>query len=121
MLLTPLRAAICAGCLIPGAASADRAALEAYVGAFEAGDIAACEATFAPGARFIDLGRDLSDRIPWFCDAVIASGGGYVVSGVATQSRTTTAAFVYEAGTYRASGMITLQGEDGLIRSLVIE
>jgi hypothetical protein len=106
---------------IEQSAKADEAALNAYVASFEASDPKACEATFAPGARFIDLGNDFSDRITWFCGAVVDGNGRYTVSNVVTEGATTTFDLEFRAGGYFLVGKGALTGTDGKIADLVIE
>jgi hypothetical protein len=108
-------------CLLPGTALADAAALDAYVNSFEAEDPAACIATFAPGASFVDLGNDFSDRIAWFCNAVVEGGGRYTILSQQTNGNTTTFTFDYRAGGYFLEGKGELTGTDGRIEELTIE
>jgi hypothetical protein len=103
------------------AAKADEAALNAYVASFEAADPKACEATFATGARFIDLGNDFSDRITWFCGAVVEGNGRYTVSNIVTEGATTRFDLEFRAGGYFLDGKGVLTGTDGKITDLVIE
>lgn len=102
-------------------AAADPTALAAYVAAFEAEDPAACVATFAPDARFIDLGNDFSARVDWFCNAVIDGGGRYTILSQQTEGATTTADIDYRMGGYFLEGRAILTGEGGRITDLVIE
>lgn len=102
-------------------ATADPAALAAYVESFEAEDPEACVATFAPGARFIDLGNDFSDRLDWFCNAVVDGGGRYTILSQATTGDVTTFVLDYRAGGDFLEGKGSLTGIDGRITSLIIE
>lgn len=102
-------------------ASADPVALDAYVTAFERSDPAACEASFAPGATFIDLGNDFSERLGWFCGAVVDGGGRYTITNATTVDDTTTFDLFYKAGGYELEGRGELKGLNGLIETLVIE
>lgn len=102
-------------------AAADPAALAAYVESFEAEDPAACVATFAQGARFIDLGNDFSNRLDWFCNAVIDGGGRYTILSQTTTGDVTTFVLDYRAGGYFLEGTGSLTGIDGRISSLIIE
>jgi hypothetical protein len=108
-------------CLMAGPTHADPAALAAYVASFDAEDPAACLATFAPGARFIDLGNDFSDRLDWFCNAVVDGGGRYTVLSQTTEGDTTAFTLDYRAGEYFLEGKGSLTGTGGKITALVIE
>lgn len=99
---------------------ADPQALNAFVSSFERADPAACEATFAPGATFFDLERDLSERIAWFCNAVVDGEGRYTITDPVTDGDTTRFGFAYRAGSYAASGTGELTGKNGVIESLAL-
>jgi hypothetical protein len=107
--------------LLAGTAQADEAALLAFVASFEAKDPAACEALFAPRARFIDLGNDFSARIPWFCQAVVDGNGQYTLLSQSTEGATTTFTADFQAGGYFAPLTGTLTTRAGKITDLVIE
>ena len=117
-------AAVCAaallGALSPPAA-ADAEVLRAWTDAIAAGDAAGCAERFADGATFVDLGRDLGDRIDWFCGAVIDGGGRYEVLSTETWGETTVWMLRYTAGSYVLDGRGELDAHDGRIRRLVIE
>jgi hypothetical protein len=119
-LITAASAAVIALAAAPHA-RADAALLDAYRTAFEAGDPAACRALFAPGARFMDLGNDFSERLDWFCQAVVDGNGRCIFTDVATDGDTTTFRFSFTAGSYAVSGTGSLAGTDGRIVELVIE
>jgi hypothetical protein len=106
---------------LPVPALADPAALSAYVAAFEAEDPAACVALFAPDARFIDLGNDFSDRLDWFCQAVVDAGGRYTILAQETQGDTSTFTLDFRAGGYFLEGKGSLTGNGGKITALTIE
>ena len=101
-------------------AKADPEALDAFVASFENADSAACEAAFMDGATFVDLGRDLSERIGWFCGAVVDGDGRYTISDPVTQGDTTRFGFAYRAGGYTAQGAGELTGRDGMIEGLTL-
>ena len=116
-----MKRVIFAAWLVPQLTHADPAALAAYVASFDAGDPAACVATFAPEATFIDLGNDFSDRIDWFCNAVVDGDGTYTILSQETEGDTTTFTVDYRAGGYFLQSQGTLRGTDGKIAALTIE
>ena len=119
------RAAILAVSLTGAAASAadtrTGSALEAFVDAIDRGDAEGCATAFVDGAGFVDLGRDMSDRIGWFCQAVVDAGGRYTVESVTVADGVTRWTFSYAAGSYAIEGVGLLREDDGRIRHLVIE
>jgi hypothetical protein len=107
--------------LLAGHAQADEAVLQAFVASFDAGDPAACAALFAPDARFLDLGNDFSDRIAWFCQAVVDGSGRYTLLSQSTSGATTRFTADFRAGAYLAPLTGALTAGAGRITDLVIE
>ena len=115
-----LAAAVGATLMLALPAKADPQALDAFVASFDNADPAACEAAFADGATFVDLGRDLSERIGWFCGAVVDGDGRYTITDPMTEGDTTRFGFAYRAGGYTAQGAGELTGRDGMIEGLTL-
>lgn len=101
--------------------AADPDVLRTWTDAIEQGNAETCAALFADGATFVDLGRDLSDRIDWFCQAVVDGGGRYEVLSTESEGDTTAWNLRYTAGSYALDGQGTLTAEAGRIVELVIE
>lgn len=103
-----------------GIATADPVAVNAFVTSIDRKDKQGCIDAFAPGARFIDVGADYSERIEWFCNTVIDTNGTYTVLSMSTDGDTTRWDLSFRADNYRLEGTSTLKGAEGKIIDLTI-
>jgi hypothetical protein len=109
---------------ISATAHAETSPFKAFTEAVNSGSIEECLATFAPGARFIDLGNDFSapDRMSYFCKAVVDAGSRYTVLTETQEGETITFTFDFkQAGGYALNGKGTARVADGKLSELIIE